>query len=183
MLSTQAVLLAAYLITSGGCTAMTSLVPPDPTSPFFPADPAEVKAVQLLGQKAETQRKTCAKSGSCEDVLYTRGLTALFESRGSAVVTFQELKAMSPRGRYAASSARWVKLLHENPADLTLLIQLREEVLHHLLWRDEAKSQLVKDQERRINELENQLSMLKLIEQQRQTTPVGGSPRFHPEVR
>ena len=182
MLSTQAVLLAAYLITSGGCTAMTSLVPPDPTSPSS-ADPPEVKAVRLLGQKAETQRKTCANSGSCEEVLYPRGLTALFESRASALVAFQELKAMSPRGRYAASSVRWVKLLHENPADLTLLIQLREEVLHHLLRRDEPKSQLVKDQERRINELENQLSMLKLIEQQRQTTPIGGSPRFHPEVR
>ena len=184
LLFTQGMLVAVCLITCGGCTAMTSLEPPDPASPFFPAEPTEVKAVQFLGQKAETQRKTCAKSGSCEDILYTRGLTALFESRASALVTFQELQAMSPRGRYAASSARWVKLIQESPADRTLLIQLREEVLHHLLRRDEPRSpQLVKDQARRITELERQLHMLKLIEQERQPTPIGGSPRFHPDSR
>jgi hypothetical protein len=130
-----------------------------PSSAYFTADPAELKTLQALGKTQEARMKTCTKSVSlCEEAYYERGLVALFENRADAINIFQELHTTMPTSRYAASTLRWLNLLQDNaPASShssMLFAQLRQEVLHQLLDRDElAAGRRTKEQERKLAEL------------------------------
>ncbi|HJR75377.1 MAG TPA: hypothetical protein VJ805_00320 [Nitrospiraceae bacterium] len=130
-----------------------------PSSAYFTADASELKALQALGKAHEARMKTCAKSVSvCEEAYYGRGLVALFENRADAVNIFQELHTTMPNSRYTASTLRWLNLLQDNaPAsnhNSMLFGQLRQEVLHGLLDRDEALAgRRTKEQERKVAEL------------------------------
>lgn len=130
-----------------------------PSSAYFPADPTELKALQALGKAHETRMKTCAKSVSlCEDAYYGRGLIALFENRADAINIFQELHTTMPNSRYTPSTLRWLNLLQDNaPAsnhNSVLFAQLRQEVLHQLLDRDELSAgRRTKEQERKVAEV------------------------------
>ena len=129
-----------------------------PSSAYFPADPAELKTLQTLGKAHEARMKTCSKSVSlCEDAYYGRGLVALFENRADAINIFQELHTTMPNSRYTASTLRWLNLLQDNaPASShssMLFAQLRQEVLHQLLDRDELSAgRRTKEQERKLAE-------------------------------
>lgn len=130
-----------------------------PSSAFFVADPTDLKTLQLVAKAQDARLKACAKStGACEEAYYTRGLVALFENRADAINFFQELHTTVPNGRYATSSQRWLSLLQDtSPAsshNRALLAQLREEILHDLLEREEAVvGRRSKEQERKIAEL------------------------------
>jgi hypothetical protein len=130
-----------------------------PSSAFFMADQAELKTLQSVAKAQEARLKICAKSTVvCEEAYYTRGLVALFENRADAINFFQELHTTMPNGRYATSSQRWLSLLQDSsPAsshNRALLAQLREEILHDLLEREEVTvGRRSKEQERKIAEL------------------------------
>jgi len=105
-------------------------------------DTSELKSLHALARTQEARMKGCPKSTGCEDAYYTRGLVALFENRADAINTFQELRTTMPNGRYAAASARWLYLLQTSSSrsshNAVLLDQLRHEVLHVLLDREEV---------------------------------------------
>ncbi|MEX5217861.1 MAG: hypothetical protein NW701_08545 [Nitrospira sp.] len=129
-----------------------------PSSAFFVADPGDLKTLQSVAKAQEARLKSCAKSTACEEAYYTRGLVALFENRADAINVFQELHTTIPNSRYATSSQRWLSLLQDtSPAsshNRALLAQLREEILHHLLEReDTAVGRRSKEQERKTAEL------------------------------
>lgn len=130
-----------------------------PSSAYFMADPAELKTLQAFAKIQEGRMKACAKPlGSCEDAYYARGLVALFENRADAINIFQELHTTMPNSRYAASTVRWLNLLQDSAPVSThngvLFAQLRQEVLHSLLDRDELSAgRRTKEQERKLAEV------------------------------
>jgi hypothetical protein len=149
-----------FLLTVLGCgTVKTRSVVALPSSAYFVADPAELKALQALGKAHEVRMKACAKSVPlCEDAYYGRGLVALFENRADAINIFQELQTTMPNSRYAASTLRWLNLLQDSaPASshsTVLFAQLRQEVLHSLLDRDESfAGRRTKEQDRKLAEV------------------------------
>lgn len=130
-----------------------------PNSAFFASEPAELKALQAIAKMQEGRLKSCSKATPvCEDAYYTKGLVALFENRADAINVFQELHTTMPNGRHASSSLRWLYLLQDNthasPYHTAILAQLRQEVLHSLLVReDQSAVRRVKEQERKVAEL------------------------------
>lgn len=130
-----------------------------PSSAFFVSEPAELKALQAIAKTQEGRLKNCSKATPvCEDAYYTKGLVALFENRADAINVFQELHTTMPNGRHSASSLRWLYLLQDSsrtsPYHTAILAQLRQEVLHTLLAReDQSAVRRVKEQERKVAEL------------------------------
>lgn len=130
-----------------------------PSSAFFTADPADLRVLQALAQEQDQRIKHCPNPIGCEEAYYTRGLLALFRNRADAIAAFQELRTIMPDGRHAASSTRWLYLLQESSVasihKQSVLAQLRAEVLHGLLGRDEpaALNARGKQPERRLAEL------------------------------
>ena len=126
-----------------GCTlTKTSSSVTLPSSAYFAVEPSELKSLHALARTQEARMKGCPKSIGCEDAYYTRGLVALFENRADAINTFQELRTTIPNGRYVAASTRWLYLLQASSShsshNAALLDQLRHEVLHVLLDREEV---------------------------------------------
>jgi|SRR5918996_3015363 hypothetical protein len=113
-----------------------------PSSAYFSVDPSELKSLHALARTQEARMKGCPKSIGCEDAYYTRGLVALFENRADAINMFQELRTTMPNSRYTAASIRWLYLLQTSSLrsnhNAVLLDQLRHEVLHVLLDREEV---------------------------------------------
>jgi hypothetical protein len=131
-----------------------------PSSAYFAADSAELKILQALAKTQEARMKSCAKSVTlCEEAYYGRGLVALFENRADAINVFQELHTTMPNSRYAASIQRWLNLLQDrtpasNQNNNVLLAQLRQEVLHSLMDREElSAARRTKEQERKVADL------------------------------
>jgi hypothetical protein len=156
-----------------GC--MTVSPPPPPSAPFFIADPADLKTLQTLGRKQDALAPKCAEQSSCDQVHFARALVALFESREAAVKSFQRVITAAPNSRLAASSALWIQLLQGGAAGSNssdeqnaALTQVAERLVWHWL-----------DQEKKIEELTNQLEALKRIEQEAQekTKPIRPSPQ------
>jgi len=156
-----------------GCM-MLSPQPP-PSSPFFIADPADLKTLQTLGPKLDALAAKCGEHSSCDQVHFTRALVALYESREAAVKSFQRVIAATPSSRLAASSALWIQLLQSGAAGSnssddqnTTLTRVAERLVWQLL-----------DREKKIEELTNQLEGLKRIEQevQEKTKPIRPPPQ------
>jgi hypothetical protein len=132
-----------FTVSIWGCAlTKTSSSTTLPSSAYFAVDPSELKSLHALARTQEARMKGCPKSTGCEDAYYTRGLVALFENRADAVNMFQELRTTMPNSRYAAASTRWLYLLQTSSSrsshNAILLDQLRHEVLHVLLDREEV---------------------------------------------
>lgn len=102
--------------------------------------------------------KNCHKGPACEDAYYIRALVALFENRADAITVFQELRTAMPNSRYESATTGWLNLLQDTSVssmhNKALMVQLKHEVLHHLLERpDLTAARIVKDHERRVAEL------------------------------
>lgn len=155
----SAVLIVLLVSISGCTTTNVGSTVTLPSSAYFTADPAELKILQALAKAQEARMKNCAKSVIlCEEAYYGRGLVALFENRADAINIFQELHTTMPNSRYAASIQRWLNLLQDSaPAsshNSVLIAQLRQEVLHSLLDREELSAgRRTKEQERKIADL------------------------------
>jgi hypothetical protein len=146
--------------------------------PFLAASPQDLRDLQSLERKQEGLLHACGKTPSCDGLLYTRGLLALFESRDKAKRLFHDLVAATPASGYAAKSRQWLTLLSSGyssgDSKDDLLGQL---VLRDLLARDHFSQQAkLKAQEKRIEELTNQLDMLKEIDHQRRGPSLSPPP-------
>jgi len=156
-----------------GCMMVSP--PPQPSAPFFIADPADLKMLQALGRKQDALAAKCGEPSSCDQVYFTRALVALFESREAAVKSFQRVIAAAPNSRLAASSALWIQLLrggtvgsYSSDEQNAALTQVAEGLVWQLL-----------DREKKIEELTTQLEALKRIEQevQEKTKPIRPPPQ------
>lgn len=145
----------------GGCTILqpqsgTSVILP--SSAFFSIDASELKPIQAIAAEQDARTKNCHKGPACEEAYYTRGLVALFENRGNAIVTFQELHTAMPNSRYDAAVMGWLNLLQDNAPvsehNKALMDQLRQEILRNFAERqDSAATRTMKERERRVAEL------------------------------
>jgi predicted RNase H-like nuclease (RuvC/YqgF family) len=147
------------LLTSVLLAACSTINPPPPHTPYFPANGNDSKWQGLLRKESPLASK-CASKNTCDHVFFTQALAALYESRESAVRYFEKVIAVAPKGQLAASSRLWLRLLHsgEAPVDQswlrsiltapataehhTLLSQAIERAVHDLLDRELTIQQL-----------------------------------------
>ncbi|HMZ54954.1 MAG TPA: hypothetical protein PKV55_10905 [Nitrospira sp.] len=162
-MSQRTMLYAAFwILMVGGIEGCTTMQPGSsttlPSSAFFQADPVELKPLQAIAHAQDSRMKNCHKGPACEEAYYTRALVALFENRADAITVFQELRTAMPNSRYEGATTGWLNLLQDTAVSTSqnkaLMVQLKHEVLHHLLDRgDLTASRAVKDHERRVAEL------------------------------
>jgi hypothetical protein len=174
-----------------GCTMVNETPPPD-SVPLFHADAADTMLLQAVQQDQDILLGACAQHNSCDRVHFTRAMIALFQNGDAAAASFQQAIAVAPKGPFADSSARWVKFLVnrasypdsvEKPSGAlavmkglvrTWLEQQRAVSLSAAL-RSEGTAQSpkltvhslqrrIRDRDKRIAELTDQLSALKRID-------------------
>jgi hypothetical protein len=174
-----------------GCATLNDTPPPGPV-PVFQVDETDTVIVQAVQQDQEALLSTCAQRQSCDQVHFTRAMIALFQNGDAAATSFQQAIAVAPKGPFADSSARWLRFLtnrtvHSASADesngaLAVMKGLVRTWLEHQ-WVisvsgpsqavDSAKSpkqavhtlqQKIRDRDKRIAELTDQLSALKQID-------------------
>jgi hypothetical protein len=151
----------------GGCTTVGSM-PASDNTPFFIAEASEKKLLQELAQRQDRLLRTCAKRLACEQLLYARGLTALFESRSQAATRFEQVATSAPKSPYAVQSTQWLGVLSGAPPSDATRALFGRYVARHLLDQD-APPRAVRAaaEDKRVEELTRQLEMLKQIEQER----------------
>lgn len=174
-----------------GC-AMVNETPPPGSVPLFHADAADTVLLQAVQQDQEILLGACAQHKSCDQVHFTRAMIALFQNGDAAAASFQQAINVAPKGPFADSSARWVRFLanrasHPDSIDKpsgalavmkglvrTWLEQQRAASLSVALRAEgTAKSpkltvhslqRRIRDRDKRIAELTDQLSALKRID-------------------
>jgi len=171
---------------------MVNGLPPPSSAPIFQADANDTVLVQAVQREHDMLLTTCAQRQSCDQVHFTRAMIALFQNGEVATASFQQAIAVAPNGPFADSSALWVRFLtnrtsHPTPADepngpfavmkglvRTWLGQQRTasaaatlravdtannpKLAVHTLQRQ------IRDRDKRIAELTDQLSTLKQID-------------------
>ena len=175
----------------GGCV-MVNGSPPPISAPIFQADANDTVLVQAVQREHHKLLSTCAQRQSCDQVHFTRAMIALFQNGEVATASFQQAIAVAPNGPFADSSARWVRFLtnraaHPTPADepngpfavmkglvRTWLGQQRTAsaaaTLRAVDMADNPKlpvhslQRQIRDRDKRIAELTDQLSTLKQID-------------------
>ncbi|HJS65907.1 MAG TPA: hypothetical protein VJ760_01060 [Nitrospiraceae bacterium] len=174
-----------------GCAMVNGTQAPS-SAPLFEADATDTIILQSLHREQEMLLNTCAQHKSCDQVHFTRAMIALFQNGDAATASFQQAIAVAPKGPFADSSARWVRFLanrasHPDSVDKpngalavmkglvrTWLGQQRATGASVSLRAEEtAKSpqlavhslqRRIRDRDKRIAELTDQLSALKRID-------------------
>ncbi len=98
-----------------GCAMINGTSSPG-SSPLFQADATDAVVLQALHREQDALLSTCAQRRSCDQVHFTRAMMALFESGEAARASFQQSIAAAPKGPYADSSARWIRFLADRTA-------------------------------------------------------------------
>ena len=150
----------SLLVVLGHLTACSTINLPSPQAPYFSGDPNENNSLQGLIRKQSLLASKCASKNTCDHVFFTRALTALYESRESAIHYFEKVIAVAPKSQLAASSRLWLQLLRtaEIPTEQSwiqsvwtgpamvhtqiLLSQTIERTVHDLLDRELTVQQL-----------------------------------------
>jgi TolA-binding protein len=181
-----------------GCLLHACASAPPPA--FFASTPQDRSAVQAMAREQQRQAQTCSMTRSCDRVHYVQGLAALYEDRAEAVKHFRAVVADAPNGRYAASSRHWLRLLEESsngssraPRLMQTVDRLVREVLEYEATAQRAAMrppepkaaeipvvqslrQQLKAQEKRIEELTEQIDALKRVDQEVQEQVKPGRP-------
>ena len=175
----------------GGCV-MVNGSPPPISAPIFQADANDTVLVQAVQREHHKLLSTCAQRQSCDQVHFTRAMIALFQNGEVATASFQQAIAVAPNGPFADSSARWVRFLtnrtsHPTPADepngpfavmkglvRTWLGQQRTasaaatlravDMADNPTLPAHSLQRQIRDRDKRIAELTDQLSTLKQID-------------------
>ena len=175
----------------GGCV-MVNGSPPPSSAPIFQADANDTVLVQAVQREHHKLLSTCAQRQSCDQVHFTRAMIALFQNGEVATASFQQAIAVAPNGPFADSSARWVRFLtnrtsHSTPADepngpfavmkglvRTWLGQQRTasaaatlravDMADNPTLPAHSLQRQIRDRDKRIAELTDQLSTLKQID-------------------
>ena len=175
-----------------GCAMVNGTAPPS-SAPLFQADAADTVLVQTVHREQETLLSTCTQHQACDQVHFTRAMIALFQNGEAAAASFQEAIAVAPNGPFADSSALWIRFLASRaflPASADKPNEALLEVMKGLVrtWLgqqrtasapgtlravDSTKSpeltvpslqRRIRDRDKRIAELTDQLSALKQID-------------------
>lgn len=173
-----------FLAWQWGC----STVPVPSSGPYFVADAADGKTLHSLIKKQEALIAKCGSKSTCDHVLFTRALAALYENQESALRYFEKVIAVAPKSQLAASSKLWIQLLQSGtiPPDRSwidavvdgptisrnniVLNQATERAVRDLLDREliiqqlrsiqEAESQSVESLHRELQEQEKKVEAL-----------------------
>ena len=93
-----------------GC-AMVNGTPTPGSAPLFQADATDTVILQAVQREQGTLLSTCRQHQSCDQVHFTRAMLALFENGEAAAASFQQAIAVAPNGPFADSSALWIRFL------------------------------------------------------------------------
>ena len=175
-----------------GCTMVQSTPPPGST-PLFHAAAADTAILQAVQREQETLLRTCTQHQSCDQVHFTRAMIALFQNGAAAAASFQQAIAVAPTGHFADSSARWIRFLAHrtfSPSSADKSTGAALEVMHGLVraWLEQQHTarasgtlrasetaqspdravhtleRKIRNRDKRIAELTDQLSALKQID-------------------
>ena len=164
--------------------------------PVFHADATDSVLLRTIQREQKSLLSTCAQNQSCDQVHFTRAMVSLFQNGAAAATSFQQTIAAAPKGPFADSSERWIRFLahgmfhHEsidepNRALLgvmkglvrTWLKQQRATTTVNLRAIESAQSpdlavptlqRQVREHDKRIAELTDQLSALSQIDSEAQ---------------
>ena len=163
------------------------------SAPLFQADATDTVLLQAVHREQEALLSTCTQHQSCDQVHFTRGMIALFENGETATASFQQVVAVAPNGPFADSSALWIRFLasrtvHPTSADEPngVLLEVMKGLVRTWLGQqrtasapvtlrsvETAKSpepavpilqRRIRDRDKRIAELTDQLHALKQID-------------------
>ncbi len=181
--------LTVLLVTLSGCTTLLQEVPAA-SRPVFALTDSDRMEFVAWAQELDKVSLSCTEP-SCDDITYTKGLMALFESRQAARTLLEPLASKLPKSSVGESSALWLHVLDgntnglSNPSMLVLAQLVRESIrrmVNDLHARDphampgaaEPKpreagnlrtvQRQLKERDRRIAELTAQLEALKTID-------------------
>ena len=163
-----------------GC-AMVNGTPPPSSAPIFHAESTDTAILQAIHQEQETLLTTCTQDRSCDQIHFTRAMIALFQNGEAAAASFQQAIAVAPKGPFADSSARWIRFLagrtlhpasDEGPNEA---LAVMKGLVRTWLGQQRAASaspkvvvytlqRRIRDRDKRIAELTDQLSALKQID-------------------
>jgi len=175
-----------------GC-AMVNGTPPPVSAPLFQADATDTAILQAVKREQDTLLSSCTQHQSCDQVHFTRAMIALFENGEVAAASFQQAIAFAPNGPFAASSALWTRLLANRtslPASADEPNGAIREVMKGLVraWLEQQRApstsvplqavetprspdpgvhtlqRRIRDRDKRIAELTDQLNALKQID-------------------
>jgi hypothetical protein len=90
---------------------MVDGTPPPVSAPLFQADATDTVILQAVHREQETLLSTCTEHQSCDQAHFTRAMIALFQNGEAAAASFQEAIAVAPNGPFADSSALWIRFL------------------------------------------------------------------------
>jgi hypothetical protein len=175
-----------------GCAMVNGPPPPPSSAPIFQADASDTVLVQAAQREHDMLLSTCAQRQSCDQVHFTQAMIALFQNGEAAAASFQQAITVAPNGPFADSSARWVRFLanrtfHPTPADesdgalavmkglvrtwlgqprtVSAAVPLRPvETAHNPKLAIHTLQRQIRDRDKRIAELTDQLSALKQID-------------------
>lgn len=175
-----------------GCAMVNGTAPPS-SAPLFQADAADTVLLQTVHREQETLLSTCTQHQACDQVHFTRAIIALFQNGKAAAASFQEAIAVAPNGPFADSSALWIRFLanrtiHPASADEPneALLNVMKGLVRTWLGQQRAASasvtlragetakspdlavhtlqRRIRDRDKRIAELTDQLDALKQID-------------------
>jgi len=172
---------------------MVNDTPPQDSAPLFQADATDTVLLHAVNREQETLLSTCIQQQSCDQVHFTRAMIALFQNGETAAASFQQAIAVAPNGPFADSSALWIRFLANRTLHLAsadepngTLLDVMKGLVRAWLGQQRAAStsvtlravepsrspelavhslqRLIRDRDKRIAELTDQLSALKQID-------------------
>ena len=182
-----------------GCATINGTPPPPSSAPLIQADVTDTVILQALQREQEMLLRTCTQDQSCDKVHFTRAMIALFQNGEAAGAAFQQAIAVAPKGSFADPSARWIRFLanrtfqpasadepngalavmkglvrtwlgQQHAASASVTFKNPNLVVHSLQQR-------IRDRDKRIAELTDQLSALKQIDSDAHRTSKLSLPR------
>ena len=177
-----------------GCATVNGTTPPD-SAPLFQANATDTIILQAVQREQETLLSTCTQHQSCDQVHFTRAMIALFKNGKAAAASFQQAIAAAPNGPFAGSSALWIQFLANrtfDPASVSesngaLLVmkglarawlgQQRAETAKSPDLEVHSLQRRIRNRDKRIAELTDQLNTLKRIDMDAHGTSELSPPR------
>lgn len=176
------------------------------SAPVFQADATDSALLEAVQREQEPLLGTCAQNQSCDQVYFTQAMVSLFQNGEAATASFQQALTTAPNGPLADSSARWIQFLAHRTAitasadkPTEALLEVMKGVVRTWLGQqrvastpatvrtvESAKSldqavhvlqRRIRDREKRIAELTEQLSALKQIDLEAHRAGKLGLPR------
>ena len=93
-----------------GCSMMSG--PSLPAAvPVFHAETADSALLRTIQREQKSLLSTCAQNQSCDRVHFTRAVVLLFQNGEAAAASFHQAIAAAPNGPFADSSERWIRFL------------------------------------------------------------------------